>query len=442
MTPGLVIAAPASGSGKTVVTLGLLRALRAAGVAVASCKVGPDYIDPRFHEAASGRPCRNLDPWAMRPATLARLAVLAGEGAELLVVEGVMGLFDGAADGSGSTADLAALAGWPVVLVLDVGRQGPSAAAVLHGFRSFRDDVEVAGVILNRVGSASHEAQIRNAISSLGVPPGAPPGVPVLGAVQRDAALDLPHRHLGLVQAEEHAELDMFLARAGAVLGASVDLAALRALARPGRLGGGGGEALPPLGQRIAVARDAAFAFAYPHLLEGWRQRGAELLPFSPLADEGPDAGADAVFLPGGYPELHAGRLAGNGRFLEGVRAAAARGAAVYGECGGYMTLGETLVDGDGTAHAMAGLLPVATSFARRRLHLGYRRAVTMADGPWGPRGTVLRGHEFHYASTTVADAGAPLFQAWDARGTDLGAMGSRRGTVCGSFLHVVDAAG
>jgi len=434
MTPGLIIAAPASGSGKTVVTLGLLRALRAAGVAVASCKVGPDYIDPRFHEVASGRPCRNLDPWAMRPATLTRLALLAGEGAELLVVEGVMGLFDGAADGSGSTADLAALAGWPVVLVLDVGRQGPSAAAVLHGFRSFRADVEVAGVILNRVGSASHEAQICNAMTSL--------GAPVLGVVRRDAALDLPHRHLGLVQAEEHAELDGFLARAGAVLRASVDLEALRALARPGRLGEGGGAPLPPPGQRIAVARDAAFAFAYPHLLEGWRQWGAELLPFSPLADEGPDAGADAVFLPGGYPELHAGRLAANGRFLAGLRAAAARGATVYGECGGYMTLGETLVDGDGMVHAMAGLLPVATSFAQRRLHLGYRRAVTLADGPWGPRGTVLRGHEFHYASTTAADAGAPLFQAWDARGTDLGAMGSRRGTVCGSFLHVVDAAG
>jgi cobyrinic acid a,c-diamide synthase len=305
---------------------------------------------------------------------------------------------------------------------------------VLHGFRGFRDDVDVAGVILNRVGSASHEAQIRQAM--------APLGVPVLGAVRRDAALELPHRHLGLVQAEEHAELDDFLERAGAVLGVSVDLRALRALARPGRLGGGeGGAALPPLGQRIAVARDAAFAFAYPHLLEGWRERGAEVLPFSPLADEAPDAAADAVYLPGGYPELHAGRLAGNGRFLGGLCAAAARGATVYGECGGYMTLGEGLVDADGKAHAMAGLLPVTTSFAERRLHLGYRRAVTLADGPWGSCGTELRGHEFHYASTVAADAAAPLFQVWDTRGAGLGAIGSRRGSVSGSFLHVVDAA-
>jgi len=431
-TPGLVIAAPSSGSGKTVVTLGLLRALRRRGVDVASYKVGPDYIDPRFHATASGRPCRNLDPWAMRPATLARLA---GQRAELLVVEGVMGLFDGAADGSGSTADLAALAGWPVVLVLDVARQGQSAAAVLHGFRSFRADVSVAGVILNRVGSASHEAMIRTAL--------APLGVPVLGAVPRSAELDLPHRHLGLVQAEEHADLDTFLDRTAAILAGAVDLEALQALARPARFAATPvGFALPPLGQRIALARDEAFAFAYPHLLEDWRAQGAELLPFSPLADEAPDAAADAVCLPGGYPELHAGRLAGNARFLDGLRAAAARGAAVYGECGGYMVLGDALEDAEGTTHAMAGLLPVATSFARRRLHLGYRRAVALADSPLGPAGAVFRGHEFHYASVTSADTGTPLFRAADARGSDLGTLGSRRGTVFGSFLHLVDAWG
>lgn len=428
---GLVIAAPQSGSGKTVVTLGLLRALRRAGVDAASCKVGPDYIDPRFHAAASGRPCRNLDPWAMRPATLARLAE---QDVALLVVEGVMGLFDGAADGSGSTADLAALAGWPVVLVLDVARQGPSAAAVLHGFRSFRDDVAVAGVILNRVGSDSHKAIVRAAL--------APSGVPVLGAVRRDAALDLPSRHLGLVQAEEHADLDAFLDRAAERLAAAVDLEALRALARPACFAASGtGFTLPPPGQRIAVAADAAFAFAYPHLLEDWRAQGAELQPFSPLADEAPAADADAVYLPGGYPELHAGRLAGNRRFLDGLRAAAARGAAVYGECGGYMVLGETLEDADGVTHAMAGLLPVATSFARRRLHLGYRRLATLADSPLGPAGTRLRGHEFHYASVTSPGTGDPLFRVSDAPGIDLGTMGSRRGSVCGSFLHMVDRA-
>lgn len=432
MTPGLVIAAPSSGSGKTVTTLGLLRALRTAGVDVASCKVGPDYIDPRFHAAASGRPCRNLDPWAMRRATLARLA---GAEADLLVVEGVMGLFDGAADGTGSTADLAALAGWPVVLVLDVARQGQSAAAVLHGFRGFRPDVHVAGVILNRVGSPSHEAIIRAAL--------APLGVPVLGAVPRSAALELPHRHLGLVQAEEHADLDAFLDRAAAVLGRAVDLDALRSLARPARFSGSpAGFTLPPLGQRIALARDQAFAFAYPHLLEDWRAQGAELLPFSPLADEAPDAAADAVYLPGGYPELHAGRLAANRRFMDGLRAAAGRGAVVYGECGGYMVLGDALQDAGGATHTMAGLLPVATSFAKRTLHLGYRRMMALADTPLGPAGTELRGHEFHYASITSADAGQPLFRVADARGTDLGRLGSRQGSICGSFMHIVDGEG
>ncbi|HYG89695.1 MAG TPA: cobyrinate a,c-diamide synthase [Azospirillum sp.] len=432
MTPGLVIAAPNSGSGKTVTTLGLLRALRSAGVGVASAKVGPDYIDPRFHAAASGRPCRNLDPWAMRDSTLARLA---DQTADLLIVEGVMGLFDGAADGTGSTADLAALAGWPVVLVLDVARQGQSAAAVLHGFRSFRPDVSVAGVILNRVGSPSHESTIRAAL--------APSGVPVLGAIPRDADLDLPRRHLGLVQAEEHADLDAFLDRAATVLGRVVDLDALRALARPARFAAEpAGFALPPLGQRIALAQDAAFAFAYPHLIEDWRAQGADLLPFSPLADEAPDASADAVYLPGGYPELHAGRLAGNRCFLNGLRASAARGAALYGECGGYMVLGEALEDADGETHAMAGLLPVATSFAKRKLHLGYRRAVTLSLSPLGPAGTVYRGHEFHYASITSTSTGEPLFRVSDAQGSDLGHLGSRRGRVCGSFVHLVDTGG
>lgn len=433
--PGLIVAAPASGSGKTVLTLGLLRHFRRRGVAVSSCKVGPDYIDPRFHEAAGGRPCLNLDVWSMRPGTIARLAAAACEGAELLVVEGVMGLFDGAADGTGSTADLAAATGWPVVLVLDVRSQAQSAAALLHGFRSFRPDIEVAGVVLNRVGGPGHEEILRGSIARL--------GVPVLGSVPRMAGLALPDRHLGLVQAAEHADLEGFLDRAAELVGRHVDTQALAALARPARPAGIGGDAdgarMNPPGQRIALARDAAFSFAYPHLLADWRAQGAELIPFSPLADEGPDASADAVFLPGGYPELHAGRLAANGAFLEGLRESAARGCFVYGECGGYMILGHGLEDAEGARHAMAGLLPLETSFAKRRLHLGYRRVVTAGDTPFGPRGTVLRGHEFHYASIVEEATGMPLFSASDARGRDLGPAGLRAGGVCGSFFHLVD---
>ncbi|WP_343715766.1 cobyrinate a,c-diamide synthase [Inquilinus sp.] len=488
--PALMIAAPASGSGKTVVTLGLLRHLRDRGVAVAvaSAKSGPDYIDPAFHAAASGRACVNLDAWAMRPQTLDALAARQAEGADLLIVEAAMGLFDGAPGpgsvGDGSAADLAARFGWPVVLVLDAGGQGFSAAAVLAGFKGFRDDVRIAGVIFNRVGSARHEAILRRAAEHA--------GLPVLGFVPRLPALALPSRHLGLVQAGEHAALEAFLAAAGEVVGAGVDVEVLKQVApmsppspRGRGVGGGGssrgsdasglgsaigvvpdepdrnpsidnplplppsrkgrgdseGFVVPPLGQRIAVAGDTAFAFAYPHLLAAWREAGAEILPFSPLADEAPDADADAVYLPGGYPELHARRLAGNRRFLDGLRAAAGQGRAIYGECGGYMVLGTGLTDSDGNRHAMAGLLPVETSFAERRLHLGYRRAALAAATPLGPAGAVWRGHEFHYASILSEGPGEALFEAWDAEGEPLGRLGRRAGSVFGSFFHLIDRA-
>jgi len=436
-----MIAAPASGSGKTVVTLGLLRHLRDRGVAVASAKSGPDYIDPAFHAAASGRACVNLDAWAMRPETLDALAARQAEGADLLVVEAAMGLFDGAPGpgsvGDGSAADLAARFGWPVVLVLDAGGQSFSAAAVLAGFKSFREDIRIAGVIFNRVGSARHEAILRRAAAH--------PGLPVLGLVPRLPALALPSRHLGLVQAGEHAALEAFLAAAGEAVGAGVDAEALKQvtlLSPPSRKGRGDHKTfIPPLGQRIAVAGDTAFAFAYPHLLAAWRAAGAEILPFSPLADEAPDPSADAVYLPGGYPELQAGRLAGNRRFLDGLRAAAGQGRAVYGECGGYMVLGTGLTDAEGHRHAMAGLLPVETSFAERRLHLGYRRAALAAATPLGAAGTVWRGHEFHYASILSEGPGEALFEVWDAEGAPLGRLGRRAGSVFGSFFHLIDRA-
>ena len=431
---GLIIAAPASGSGKTVMTLALLRRFRDGGARVSSFKVGPDYIDPAYHRAASGRACVNLDGWAMRPATLARLAVAAGEGAELVIGEGVMGLFDGATGGGGSTADLAALAGWPVVLVVDVRGQAASAAAVVSGFRDFRDDVEIAGVIFNRVGGESHARLLRDAV--------APLGVPVLGCVPRDPALALPERHLGLVQAREHDDLDGFLDRAADIVGDKVNISALASLARVGRLAASDDPSppIPPLGQRIAVARDQAFSFAYAGLIEGWRDAGAEIVPFSPLADEAPDADADAVYLPGGYPELHAGRIASNRRFLDGLAAADRRDALIYGECGGYMVLGDGLVDREGARHAMAGLLKLETSFAEPRLHLGYRVAELAGATPFGTI-TRFRGHEFHYATAIGEPADAALFTCRDALGKDLGTMGCRRARTMGSFLHLIDAA-
>ncbi|MCX2724227.1 cobyrinate a,c-diamide synthase [Roseibium salinum] len=425
---GVLIAAPSSGAGKTTLTLALLRAFRNQGRNVASAKSGPDYIDPKFHEAASGMPCINLDAWAMPEKTLKTLAAMQAEGRDLLVVEGAMGLFDGAANGRGSAADLAVALGLPVVLVVDCAKQAQSVAALVHGFQSFRPDVKLAGLILNRVGSARHEKMLRSALEPL--------GTRVLGALPRSADLTLPERHLGLVQAEEHVDLETFLETASSLCAHHVDLAGLSGAA--GGLAPADGEhpALPdPLGQKIAIARDVAFAFAYPHLLDFWHRQGAELSFFSPLADEAPAPDADAVFLPGGYPELHAGRLAGAGRFKAAMATAAEDGKLIYGECGGYMTLGTGLIDGDGTRHEMLALLPLETSFQTRKRHLGYRQVQVLGGLPWQGR---LAAHEFHYASIVSEGSAERLFSAEDAEGNTVPDMGLRIGSVMGSFAHVI----
>lgn len=417
---GLIIAAPASGSGKTTVTLAMLRLLAREGIAVRGAKSGPDYIDPKFHEAACGAPCPNLDAWAMSPARLAALA--AGDG--LLIVEGAMGLFDGALpDGSGGVCDLARHLRLPVVLVVDAGRMAGSIAPLVAGFAAYDPKVRVAGVILNNVGSERHSAILREALHPL--------GLPVLAALPRDPALALPSRHLGLVQASERADLDAFLNRAADRLAETLDRAALTALAAPLPAQPAAPRLAPPA-QIIAVARDAAFAFAYPHMLADWRASGAEIRFFSPLADKAvPEAGF--VFLPGGYPELHAGRLATSARFFDSLRKAAET-VPVYGECGGYMVLGDGLIDAEGTRHAMAGLLRLETSFAMRKMHLGYRDLTALR----GPFSGAWAGHEFHFASTLKAK-GAPLFSARDAGGNMLGEMGLSNGNVHGSFAHMID---
>jgi cobyrinic acid a,c-diamide synthase len=435
---GLIIAAPASGSGKTAITLSLLALLKKTGLAVSSAKIGPDYIDPAFHQAATGRPCFNLDSWAMPPETLRGLLAAAAEAADLTVIEGVMGLFDGAEIGpggaGGSTADLAEMFDLPVVLVMNVKGQGATAGAVLAGLARHRPGVRIAGVVFNQVGGAVHRQILAAAADEL--------GMPVLGFVPRLHALAMPERHLGLKQAGEIADIEAFLSAAAAAIAPHIDLERFQAIAAPVAAGTGLGIlGIPPLGRHIAIARDVAFAFAYPAQLEAWRRQGAALSFFSPLADEAPDQDADAVFLPGGYPELHAGKLAANATYQDGLRKAAARGAAIYGECGGYMVLGESLTDAGGTAHPMAGLLPIATSFAQPKLHLGYRHARLMEAGPLGMRGAGYAGHEFHYATVEREAGDAALFQAKDARGNDLAAMGRRNGRVMGSFLHLISAA-
>jgi cobyrinic acid a,c-diamide synthase len=433
---GLILAAPASGSGKTLITAGLLRHLRRRGVRVAAAKAGPDYIDPTFHAAASGRSCINLDVWAMRPATIAGLVGSLEADAELVLCEGVMGLFDGTGpDGAtGSTAALAHRTGWPVVLVVDARGQGASAAALIGGFARHDPALPLAGIVFNRVAGPRHRAMLETALARH------LPGLPCLGAVPQQAGLALPERHLGLVPASETTAAEAVIERAAAAVESAIDIDRLIGLARASSLGCAVPTVLlPPLGQRIALARDEAFLFAYPAVLDSWRRAGAELSFFSPLIDEPPDPQADAVYLPGGYPELHAGRLAAAGRFLAGLRDAAVAGKAIYGECGGYMVLGEGLTDAGGREHRMAGLLPLMTSFAERRLHLGYRALRVLRDGPLGAKGTRFRGHEFHYATTVSASADGALFDATDPWGTDLGPTGLRRGSVAGSFIHLID---
>ncbi|MGB3148326.1 MAG: cobyrinate a,c-diamide synthase, partial [Paracoccaceae bacterium] len=407
---GLLISAPASGTGKTTLMLGLLGAFRAAGLVVQPFKSGPDYIDPAFHRAASGRASVNLESWAMGRGRIAGL-IGAAMGADLILAEGSMGLFDGVASagetGTGASADIAALTGWPVVLVLDVSGQAQSAAAIALGFARMRADVEIAGVVLNRVASPRHELLVRAGMEAA--------GIRVFGALPRRASIEMPERHLGLVQAEETPELDRIIADAAEFVAGHLDLAALRAAAGATRLKAQPPQAVTPPGQRIALARDAAFSFVYPHLLDGWRAAGAEILPFSPLADEAPDQSADCCWLPGGYPELHGGTLAAAGRFRQGLTLFS-QSRPVHGECGGYMAMGQAIIDKAGVRHQMAGLLGLVTSFERRKMHLGYRLAELDAPMPGHGKGARLRGHEFHY-STIVEQPDKALARVCDAGG-------------------------
>ena len=433
---GIIIAAPRSGSGKTSIAIGLMRALRRRRIAVRGVKSGPDYIDPGFHRAASGRAGVNLDSWAMPPALLNTLAMEAFRDCEFVILESAMGLFDGIVAGTnrtGAAADLARLFGLPAILVLDVSGQSQTAAAVARGFAEHDPAVAIAGVILNRVASERHREYCAAAIEKL--------GLPVVGSIARNPEMALPERHLGLVQASEHAAIDHFIEKLADIMDTSLDIDRIVSLAAPFRPVAPVSEdmnfSLTPPGQRIALARDKAFTFLYPHLAAGWRRAGAELVPFSPLADEAPPANCDCCWLPGGYPELYAGKLSVAENFRsEMIRFA--KSAPVHGECGGYMVLGRALEDADGVTHPMLGLLDHVTSFARRKLNLGYRRARLSADCGIGNAGDTIRGHEFHYSRTVERGADRSLAEIADGLGHPLGDSGGRRGTVTGSFFHAI----
>lgn len=430
----LMIGAARSGSGKTSVTIGLLRALSRRGIAVRGAKSGPDYIDPGFHAAATGRPGVNLDSWAMPPALLDTLTGAAAHDSDLVIVESAMGLFDGirAEPGrTGAASDLARRYGVPVLLVLDVSGQSQTAAAIARGFAGHDPQVRIAGVILNQVASPRHETYVREALEDI--------GIEVVGVIYRNPEMALPERHLGLVQASEHAAIDAFIERLADTMEKSIDLDRVMDLAGPlaPTSAGDATAILPPPGQRVAIARDAAFSFVYPHVLAAWNAAGIEALPFSPLADEAPDETADACWLPGGYPELHAAQLAAASRFRDGMRAFATS-RPVHGECGGFMVLGRAIEDADGVGHAMLGLLGHETSFAKRKINLGYRQARLRCDCAIGRAGDTVRGHEFHYARVTQAGDDEALADIADGAGNPLGPSGARRGTVTGTFFHAI----
>jgi cobyrinic acid a,c-diamide synthase len=410
MTPRLMIAAPMSGSGKTTVTAGLIAALAARGLRVAPFKAGPDYIDPSYHQRAAGRACHNLDAWMLEEAQVAGLLARHSRGADIALIEGVMGLFDGVGgrDDAGSAAHLARLTGTPVLLVIDAWALARTAAALAQGLRDFDPRVRVAGVILNRVGGAGHAALIGDALAERG-------GPPLLGYIPHDEALRLPERHLGLVPTAEPGQWQTWIDRARARVEATVDLERVLELART---------AAPlaaepaPVAARlsaqspvIAVARDAAFNFLYEDNLDLLRDAGARVEFFSPLADAGLPPGAGAVYLCGGFPELYAAELAANTPMLGAFRAAAAHGLPIYAECGGLMYLTEAIVDQGGAAHALAGVLP-GRSVMTGRLTMGYRTVRAQADSWLWRAGEQVRGHEFHYSTWDGGRHAAPAAYA------------------------------
>jgi cobyrinic acid a,c-diamide synthase len=421
--PRVVVAGTHSGVGKTTVTTGLLAAIRRTGVKVAAAKVGPDFIDPGYHSVATGRPSRNLDPWICGEAAVAPLAARAGAGADVLVVEGVMGLFDGAADDgvTASTAHVARLLSAPVVLVVDVAAMSGSVAALVHGFATFDPSVPVAGVILNNVGSDAHDAMVRRALAGA--------RVAVLGVVRRDPVLRWRERHLGLVPVVERPDqVRRSVDAVATAVGAGCDLEALMKVARmapPVRT-------VPPPEARpsgravVAVAGGPAFSFAYPDNLEALEQAGAVLAPFDPVRDPALPEGTSGLVAGGGFPEVFAEALAANRPLLTDVRRRVAGGLVVWAECGGLLWLARSL---DG--HAMCGALP-AEGRLTDRLTLGYRRAVATSLGPLAPADAELRGHEFHYSALEPPGDGLQL----DGR------SGPTRGgfvspSVMASYLHL-----
>lgn len=434
----LVIAAPNSGCGKTTLTTGLIAALRAQGQRVQPFKVGPDYIDPTYHTLAAGRTCRNLDSWMLPKTAIHELFTRATRDADCAVIEGVMGLYDGARYDSedGSTAEIAKQLNAAVIVVLDAAKVARTIGAVALGLQAFDPAVQIIGYIANNVGSVNHGQGVASAIT-------AATGKPCFGWLERNRALHLPERHLGLVPTAESGAWQAFVDTAGDVIAKQIDLDALWA-AIPAhepiqleerRSTRTAHRTSPP---SIAVAEDAAFSFHYPENLELLTEAGAELVRFSPLADAALPPGTQGIYLCGGFPELYAAQLAANRSLHAALRAAANVGYPVYAECGGLMYLTEAIVDQAGVRHNMVGLLPGVSTMSER-LTMGYRVVRAVADNWLWRAGEELRGHEFHYSVWTERPAGIPYLYQFQPHTTRHSAQleGASLGSVVASYTHL-----
>jgi cobyrinic acid a,c-diamide synthase len=438
----IVIAAPHSGSGKTTVTLGIMDALKRRGLRVAPYKVGPDFIDPGYHRLVTGSASVNLDGWMCGLDFVRATFAHHGADADIAVIEGVMGLFDGI-DGvseAGSSAEIAKVLGAPVLLVVDARSQARSAAALVHGFASFDPGVRIAGVIFNNVASANHERILREALAA------GCPGVALIGCLPRDPELAIQSRHLGLLTAEDNPLSDAFLRHLGEVIDRHLDLDAIIRLA-----GASVALGVEPVGAssrtrnsrqdrvRIAVARDAAFCFVYEDNLRLLREGGAELCSFSPLRDAALPEGISGIYLPGGYPELFAAPLAENQSLKDAIRGAIESGMPVYAECGGfiYLTQGVAGEDGGEPGHPFVGIFPVQTRMLPRRKALGYREVELVGDSVIGPKGGGARGHEFHYSEMDKMPSDVERLYRVSKKGQPLGEEGYRYRNCLASYIHL-----
>ena len=441
--PRIVIAAAASGAGKTTIAAGLIAALRRQGLVVQPFKCGPDYIDPSYHERAAGRPCRNLDAWMLDGAQLLEGFSRACGDADIAVIEGVMGLFDGSNwhDERASTAHIAKLLGAPVLLVVDIAGAARSAAAVVLGCQHFDRDLALRGVVLNFAGSEGHANGCAEAITAI-------TGLPALGWLPRDAKLEIPERHLGLVPGGEHLDSSSLIADIADAVTRRFDLAAVIEIARTAAAMPGICAPAPvvhrePAGRRpvIAVARDDAFCFYYPENLELLTEAGAAIEFFSPLKGEQPGPNAAGVYLGGGYPELHASELASNVGLWDALKGLRARDAPIYAECGGFMVLTQGLIDGEGRRWPMAGLVPGVTRMTDKLAALGYRHAAALHPNLLTDGGDELRGHEFRYSTWVCDEPIADDDIAWQVRGARAEAPADSCGFVSGnllaSYLHI-----